>query len=142
MANLKKTTAPVSLESLISYAIQVPGVKVNRELFLRKQFEGESSEKMTEIIQRGPVLAGYTKGDLRRIAKKILTTRTSASTFASFVAGIPGGFAMIATIPADLLQFYGMALGMAQEIAYLYGEDDLWEGGHLDSEKVTNQLIL
>ena len=31
---------------------------------------------------------------------------------------------------------------MAQEIAYLYGEPDLWKGEEPDDEKVTNQLIL
>ena len=49
---------------------------------------------------------------------------------------------MAATIPADMLQFYGVALRMAQELAYLYGEADLWNGEFLDNDKVTNQLIL
>jgi hypothetical protein len=49
---------------------------------------------------------------------------------------------MAATIPADMLQFYGIALRMAQELAYLYGEADLWNGEFLDNDKVTNQLIL
>ena len=58
------------------------------------------------------------------------------------MAGIPGGFAMAATIPADTLQFYAFALRMAQEIAYLYGEKDLFENGGLESERATNQLLL
>lgn len=49
---------------------------------------------------------------------------------------------MAATIPADMLQYYGVALRMAQELAYLYGEGDLWNGDFLDNDKVTNQLIL
>ncbi|MBR4961329.1 MAG: SHOCT domain-containing protein, partial [Clostridia bacterium] len=54
----------------------------------------------------------------------------------------PGGLAMAATIPADLLQFYGVALRVAQELVYLYGETDIWCDGTPDAEKVTNQLIL
>ena len=32
---------------------------------------------------------------------------------------------MAATIPADVLQFFGMALRLAQELSYLYGAKDL-----------------
>ena len=49
---------------------------------------------------------------------------------------------MAALIPADLIQFYAVSLRLAQELAYLYGEQDLWSGEWLDSERVTNQLIL
>ena len=49
---------------------------------------------------------------------------------------------MAATIPADILQFFGMSLRLAQELSYLYGADDLWENGKVDDEKVKNQLIL
>ena len=49
---------------------------------------------------------------------------------------------MAATIPADIIQFYSVALRMAQELVYLYGETDMWCEGTPDSDKVTNQLIL
>lgn len=49
---------------------------------------------------------------------------------------------MVATIPADVLQFYAVTLRLAQELAYLYGEEDLWNGETPDEEKVVNQLIL
>ena len=68
--------------------------------------------------------------------------RTSQSSAASFVAGIPGGLAMAATIPADVMQFFGMALRLAQELSYLYGAQDLWQGGQVDDERVQNQLLL
>lgn len=49
---------------------------------------------------------------------------------------------MAATIPADIIQFYGVALRLAQELAYLYGEEDLWKDHLLDKDRVTNQLML
>ena len=49
---------------------------------------------------------------------------------------------MAATIPADVMQFFGMALRLAQELSYLYGAHDLWQGGQVDDERVQNQLIL
>ena len=68
--------------------------------------------------------------------------RTGASSAASFAMGLPGGLAMGATIPADALQFFGMSLRLAQELAYLYGAQNLWKGGEIDDEAVRGQLIL
>ena len=138
----EKMEANVSLENVVATAIQVPGVKVNRELFLREQFQKESKELIEAIVENGPVNAQVSQDTLRKMAKRIINERTIVSTGASFVAGLPGGLAMAATIPADMLQFYGVALRMAQELAYLYGEADLWNGEFLDNDKVTNQLIL
>lgn len=138
----QKPEVNISLENVVATAIQVPGVKVNRELFLREQFQKESKELIETIVENGPVNAQVSQDTLRKMAKKIINERTIVSTGASFVAGLPGGLAMAATIPADMLQFYGVALRMAQELAYLYGEADLWNGEFLDNDKVTNQLIL
>lgn len=138
----QKPEMNVSLENVVATAIQVPGVKVNRELFLREQFQKESKELIESIVENGPVNAQVSQDTLRKMAKKIINERTIVSTGASFVAGLPGGLAMAATIPADMLQFYGVTLRMAQELAYLYGEADLWNGEFLDNDKVTNQLIL
>ena len=142
MAKKEQQEMNLSLENVVATAIQVPGVKVNRELFLREQFQKESKELIDAIVENGPVNAQVSQETLRKMAKKIINERTLVSTSASFVAGLPGGLAMAATIPADMLQFYGVALRMAQELAYLYGEADLWNGEFLDNDKVTNQLIL
>jgi hypothetical protein len=88
------------------------------------------------------VEAGCSREELRKIACRLVQRKTYRSTAASFLAGIPGGFVMAATIPADMLQFYGLSLALAQELSYLYGAEDLWSGDMLDEDKVTNQLIL
>ncbi|MCH5317968.1 MAG: bacteriochlorophyll 4-vinyl reductase [Eubacterium sp.] len=132
----------MTLENIIATAIQVPGVRVNREAFLREQFKDSPETLMQIIIEKGPVEAECPRDMLRKMANKIIQKKTLLSTGASFMAGLPGGLAMAATIPTDMLQFYGVALGMAQELSYLYGESDLWENGVLDRNKVTNQLIL
>ena len=132
----------VSLVNVISTAVQIPGVKVNRETFLREQFKNVSPEDLELIVEKGPVEANRSRAELRKMAKKLIHERTLMSSGVSFAAGIPGGFTMAATIPADMLQFYGVALRMAQEISYLYGEPDLWNMDILDRDRVTNQLIL
>lgn len=132
----------VSLPDVVSTAIQVPGVRVNRDSFLCEIFKEVDRDVLQSIIEKGPVAAGVERSVLKQKAHKLIQARTALSTGASFAAGLPGGLAMAATIPADMLQFYGVSLRMAQELAYLYGESDLWEKDLLDRDKVTNQLIL
>lgn len=138
----KSLPALPSLPNVISTAIQIPGAKVNRTAFLEEQFDKVSPELAEAIIEVGPVEAGCSREELRKIACRLVQRKTYRSTAASFLAGIPGGFVMAATIPADMLQFYGLSLALAQELSYLYGAEDLWSGDMLDEDKVTNQLIL
>ncbi|MGN1012438.1 MAG: SHOCT domain-containing protein [Clostridia bacterium] len=129
------------LEEVITKAVQIPGVKVNRKQFLAEQFASKANN-LEEIFDKGPIEAGIQREDIILLSKKLILTRTSQSSIASFVAGIPGGLAMAATIPADILQFFGMSLKLAQELSYLYGAQDLWVDGKIDNDKVKNQLIL
>lgn len=131
----------IMLEEVITNAVQIPGVKVNRKQFLAEQFASKA-DNLEEILEKGPVEAGIKREDIIALSQKLILTRTSQSSIASFVTGLPGGLAMAATIPADILQFFGMALRLAQELSYLYGAQDLWTEGKIDDEKVKNQLIL
>ena len=128
----------LSLADIISTVIQIPGVRVSRVAFLEEQFRTVSPELLDSIRRVGPVEAGCSRAELRKLSRRLVQKKTLLSTGASFLAGIPGGIAMAATIPADMLQFYGVALGLAQEISYLYGADDLWSGNILDEEKVND----
>ena len=124
MAEQHNVEKEVALESVITTAVQLPGVKVNRRKFLSETFATENVA-IQDILDRGPSAAKVPQERLSILASKLILTRTSQSSLASFVAGIPGGLAMAATIPADVLQFFGMALRLAQELSYLYGAEDL-----------------
>lgn len=130
-----------NLENIITTSVQIPGVKVNRDKFLAETFATEEVT-LQEILDIGPVKAGVTRDKLSLIAHKLVLKRTSQSSIASFVAGIPGGLAMAATIPADIMQFFGMALRLAQELSYLYGAEDLWKDGKIDEEEIQSRLIM
>lgn len=131
----------LSLENIIFSAVKIPGVKVDRKNFLAEIFISEDTP-INDILDLGPIAAGISQGKLALIAHKLILKRTSQSSVASLATGIPGGLAMAATIPADVLQFFGMALRLAQELSYLYGAQDLWQNGQLDDEKVKSQLLL
>lgn len=127
---------------VIELAVQIPGVKVNRDSFLMSVFQKKNQELKENILALGPIEAGIDRDELMKLARSLVVDRTMKSTALSFAAGLPGGLALVATIPADTIQYFGMALRLAQEIAYLYGEDDLWSEGNLKEEKVMNTLII
>ena len=49
---------------------------------------------------------------------------------------------MAITIPADVAQFYGFSLKLAQELGYIYGYEDLWASREELSEDAQNTLLL
>lgn len=137
----KDLSKEIVLEDVINASVQIPGVKVNRNKFLAEQF-ASSGINIQDILDLGPLEAGLTRDDISAVANKLIIKRTSQSSIASFVAGIPGGLAMAATIPADIMQFFAMALRLAQELSYIYGAQDLWVNGQIDDERVKSQLIM
>lgn len=141
MDDSKQLTKEFAMEEAITAAVKIPGVKVNRDEFLAEQFAG-SDVNIQDIITLGPVEAGVSREDISSMANKLIIKRTSQSSIASFAAGIPGGLAMAATIPLDVMQFFGMALKLAQELSYMYGAQDLWVDGKIDDERVRSQLIM
>lgn len=130
-------------EVLITNAVKLPGVKVNRDEFLAKYFSKYvTPTQLAEIIEKGPINANIDIKIINKVAKMIISNRTMKSSSVSFAAGVPGGLAMAATIPADTAQFFGMALRLSQEIGYVYGYEDFWDEDELDVEKVNGDLVL
>ena len=141
MEEIKKLSKEIAIEDVIGAAVQIPMVKVERDKFLAEQFAG-SVDNIQDVIDNGPVEYGISREILSSMANKLIIKRTSQSSIASFVSGIPGGLAMAATIPADIIQFFGMTLRLAQELSYLYGAEDLWVDGKIDDERIQSQLIM
>lgn len=131
----------IALE-IVNLAVTVPGVKVNREAFLIETLK-VSPEKKGILLEKGPIASGlFTAKEIKKIAENLASKRKWQSTGTSFMAGLPGGLAMAATIPADTAQFFGFSLRLAQEIAYLYDTPDFWNGELLDDNRVKTELML
>ena len=140
---MSSAEANTSLEIILTNALKVPGVKVNRTEFLSKALhESVNYNDLVVVLDKGPIEAGVNINTLDKVAKSLIEKRTLQSSGASFAAGIPGGLAMAATIPADTLQFYGVSLRLAQELAYLFGYEDLWDDERIDGERVRGELTL
>ena len=107
--------------------VRFPGVRINRDEFLRQALTKlrASEEVIERALATSPALAGVPLLALDTLADETITYETNKSAALSFAAGLPGGFAMLGTIPADLMQYYAHALRIMQKLAYLYGWRDL-----------------
>ena len=119
---------------------KLPVVRVDRETFLRKQF-GDSPH-LDVILERGPQTV-YSVESLRKKASSLIKSsaaKTSAASFASGLAGSP--ITMAAAGGADVAQYFGFAINLAQQIAYLFGEDELFDtGGEELSEEAQMRVV-
>ncbi|GGR73711.1 hypothetical protein GCM10010197_46250 [Nocardioides luteus] len=123
----------------IGAVAKLPIVRVDREAFLRKHFS--DSPHLDVILERGPQ-AVYSVQSLSRKADSIIKTSAAKTSAASFVTGFAGNpTLMVAAGGADLAQYFGFAINVAQQIAYLFGEDELFDGGGDLSEAAQIRVI-
>lgn len=136
-------TQQLSITSIIESATKLPLVRIDRTEFLTKNLGKLCTPlQLQKAIKEGTLHAGIPIATLDSLANTVINTETVKVTAISTAAGIPGGLAMAATIPADLAQFYGFIIRATQELAYLYGWDELFtEETGLDTA-TESQLIL
>ena len=115
----------------LAKVVRVPGVRVNRDEFLRQELRKlrMDDDAIARAIDSNPLLAGVALTEIDRLAEEAISYEMNKSAAISFVAGIPGGFAILGTIPADLMQYYVHALRIMQKLAYLYGWGELLPDG-------------
>lgn len=116
---------------VMSSALAIPGVQVDRETFLRSELRQYCSKDELEKAISNPVDV-LSEDRIDSLANSCINNHLLKVTSLSVVAGIPGGLAMAATIPADMAQYYWHTFVLAQKLAYLYGIPDLRdENGNL-----------
>lgn len=123
-------------EDILAAAANMPGVRIDRDAFLKRSLRkhfGYSTVK--KAIEKNPAAAGISPEAIKRIAKESINYETGKVTAISTAAGIPGGFAMIGTVPADLAQYFAHVLRITQKLAYLYSWPSLFdENGEMDDQ--------
>lgn len=110
------------------------------KLILEKNYPAEVVDK---AIATNPATAGITVEEINEIADHVIQFERLGVSGISTALGAPVGATMVATIPANILQFYGYILRTAQELLYLYGFPQIGssQDNGLDSE-TTNLIIL
>ena len=122
--------------------MNLPVVTVSREPFLRKELAPYCDK---ETIDRA-IIEG-TKGVIDKkvidkIARGCINYQTTIVCSVSALAGLPGGWAMLASIPADVAQFYGNAISLAEKLLYLYGWPDMMgESGEVNDQTSQTMMV-
>lgn len=116
-------------------AAKLPGVRVHREAYLRSALARHCSEDdIRRAIEETPAAAGISVEVLDKVANDSIRYETAKVSALSAAAGIPGVLALPATVPADMAQYFGHMVRIAQKLAYLYNWPDLFseDGDDLD----------
>lgn len=135
----------IDIEDIITLAFKTPGVHVTRANFLQKElYKNHPQAVIDKAIATTPAQAGISSDEIDNIADEVINYERNCVSGISAALGALGGLAMAATIPADIVQYYGYTLRATQKLLYLYGfpeVDSDEEGIRLDSQTI-NQLIL
>ena len=127
----------VDTEDIIILGLRMPGVHIDREDFLRKQFmKNYSNDVIQDAVKFNPAHAGITVEEIDNIADQVIQYERNCVSGISLALGVPGGVAMVATLPTDIAQYYGYMLRAIQKLLYLYGfpEINVENGVNIDDE--------
>lgn len=124
-------------------AAGLPGVRVDRTAYLRSALRAScSDEEIDRAVTLNPPAAGISIDVLDRAAKSSIGFETTKATAISTAAGIPGGFAMLGTIPADTAQYFAHMIRISQKLAYLYGWPDLFDNNAEELDDATKNVLI
>ncbi len=135
----------IDIEDIIIMGLQVPGISVNRSDFLQKELFKKYPQGTIDVaIATTPAKAGILPEDIDKIAEEVIQFERNMVSGISAALGAPGGVAMVATIPADIAQYYGYMLRATQKLLYLYGfpQIDTTEKDHQFDSETMNILII
>ncbi len=137
-------TDPVdTLEAVLTSIAQLPGVRINRTNFLRQVLIPHCPADVVEnAIAQGPERAGVDAALVRQLADESIVLETTRVTALSTLSGMPGGAALVMTIPADLAQNLAHILRVAQKLAYLYGWPELFSGEDESLDEGTKRVLV
>jgi len=133
----------LSFTTIIENSAKMPLVRIDRKEFLTKNL-GKlcTKSQLQKAIIEGTLHANIPISTLDSLANAVIKAETIRVTTISAAAGLPGGFAMAATIPADLVQYYGFVIRIAQELAYIYGWNEMFAKSTELDASTESQLIL
>lgn len=135
----------LDIEDIIILSMKAPGVHIHRDDFLKKELTNKfPQEVIDKAIATTPANAGIPLEKINEIADDVIKFERNCVSGISTALGVPGGWAMAATIPADIIQYYGYTLRAIQKLLYLYGFPEIESEGEevrLDSHTI-NQIIL
>lgn len=133
----------LSVAKVLGLAAKLPGVRIDRSAYLRSALKRYCTEvQIQQAVATTPANAGVSLEVIRTAADTAITYETSKAAALSAAAGIPGGLAMLGTVPADLVQYVGHMLRVSQKLAYLYSWPDLFADDGDDVDEATEGVLM
>lgn len=127
---------------LLLTAAKLPGVHIDRAEYLKGTLKNIcTDEEIERAVFTTPAAAGISREILDKAAKDSIILETIKVTALSAAAGIPGGVATVATVPADMAQHLGHMLRVSQKLAYIYSWPDLFESGPEEVDDGTQAML-
>ena len=128
---------------IIQQITRIPYVRIDRVEFLRKELIKYYPERIVNLaIAKNPAYAGIEQDKINGIAKQVINFETNKVSAISFAAGMPGGFAMAVTVPADITQYFCSIIRVMQKLAYLYGFEEFEFNESEVSDDTLNQVMI
>ena len=129
----------LDVPATIPKVLAVQSNVIDRDEFLKEAIGDYISEDMARIaIEEDTKAAGIRRKLVDTIASQIISSEVNKASGVSVAAG-----STWATLPADVVQYFGFVLRIVQKLAYLYGWkafDLTIEDGKLVSEETANEL--
>ena len=118
---LTKEKGEQAFQQVLSTAIKLPGVRIDRETFLRRELSKYCPADIVEAaLMKNPAQAQIDQKIIDQIANSCISNET---------------------VPADLVQYFGHILRILQKLAYLYGWQNLLDGNAGDLDDATTNLL-
>lgn len=137
--NASEKEAEEFAKKLMCRAASLSVVKIERGTFLRTTLKKYCPEiDVSLAVSTTPIEAGVPVSQLDNIARSVIDFETKKCAALSFLAGIPGGVALVGTVPADLVQYFAHVMRVEQKLAYLYG----WQSFLDDTDEVDDETIM
>ena len=142
MATGKQVAPATKFDQTLRASSQMPGVRIDRDKFLRSELKRFcDAEQVDRAVATTPADAGVSIDVVNQIANSVIKFETSKVTTLSAGLGVPGGFAAIGTVPADIAQYYGHVLRVVQKLAYIYSWPELFDDDSDGLDAATESML-
>lgn len=132
MSEIKPEKSVAVFNYALEIALKVPGVKVNREAFLKNAFSDYCTEdQLSQIVKTNPRKV-LDMELLDKVAKNVIKKARIEVTSVSSASGLPSNpFLATGLAVADLGQYMGFCMNISQKLAYIYGFPNMLKNGEL-----------
>lgn len=143
---VQKIKEELTLEKVLTAAMKTPGVRIRRDVFLRKELLKYCSEEtINTAIKFNPAKAGVSKKIINKVSQTVIDYETTKVTALSVAASLPSSGAAVVAVgaaTADITSYFVFILRVVQELAYLYGFEQFeFTEDNVDSETMNFVMV-